>query len=298
VSRPRTTPSTPDFTLVTQREEEYLAARLEAVRALITHPGEKGHALEAQVTSFLRGLLPAEYGLSTGFVAYEHNGDVKLSPQLDVIIYDAVSSGPLARLEALDVFPLEAVYGYVEVKATLRSITGCLRQNRLVREMTCRRYWAPVPHSRIKSELVTGHDVPIRGFVFAFGVEGDQAISPVRLARSMSDASRRLGSFTSSSGVLTTRTHLHGVLVAGKVLLRTRAAEPGSAQLQDLYQVDYVEQHALAHFKSSLLLSLARFPRAPERSTPALDRYYRRPAWRTIAPSGAKPSRRRPTKGS
>ena len=61
---------------------------------------EKGRALEQAVFHLLRELLPGEYGLSTGFIAYHADGTIKLSPQLDIIIYDAVRTGPLARLSA------------------------------------------------------------------------------------------------------------------------------------------------------------------------------------------------------
>jgi len=107
----------PDFATLTRLEDAALSAKLEAVRAIIAHAGEKGRALEEAVTSLLRDILPAEYGLSTGFIAYHADEAVRLSPQLDIIIYDAVRTGPLARFTACDVIPLEAVLGYVEVKA-------------------------------------------------------------------------------------------------------------------------------------------------------------------------------------
>ena len=137
----------PDFTKLTALEEVALAARLDAIRATITHGGEKGRALEQSVLLLLRDILPAEYGLSTGFVAYRADGEIKLSRQLDIIIYDAVRTGPLARLTACDVFPLEAVYGYVEIKATIQSssdeakkpadnsIEHCLAQNQELRRI-------------------------------------------------------------------------------------------------------------------------------------------------------------------
>jgi len=73
--------NTPEFGELSQIEEELLAAKLRAVRKSITHAGEKGRALEAEVANFLRGLLPAEYGISTGFVVYHTKDGPKLSPQ-------------------------------------------------------------------------------------------------------------------------------------------------------------------------------------------------------------------------
>jgi hypothetical protein len=93
--------------------------------------------LEHAVTALLREFLPAEYGLGNGFVVWLSPTGPRLSRQLDIVIYDALRSGPLVRLSTCDVFPLEAVYGYVEVKATLRSspnaaddsIEACVARN-------------------------------------------------------------------------------------------------------------------------------------------------------------------------
>jgi hypothetical protein len=57
----------PDFAALSRIEEELLIARLNAIRRSITHAGEKGRALEQAVHRFLRDILPAEYGLATGF---------------------------------------------------------------------------------------------------------------------------------------------------------------------------------------------------------------------------------------
>jgi hypothetical protein len=111
----------PQFSELNAIEEKLLQAKLDAVRAAIVHAGEKGRALENGVRALLRSILPAEYGLSTGFVVFHTNEGPRLSSQLDIIIYDTIRSGPIISLETCDVFPLEGVYGYVEVKATLRS---------------------------------------------------------------------------------------------------------------------------------------------------------------------------------
>lgn len=111
----------PQFADLNKIEEELLVAKLQAARKAIVHAGEKGRALEYEVRTLLRSILPAEYGLSTGFVVFHTDDGPRLSSQLDIIIYDAIRSGPIISLVTCDVFPLEAVYGYVEVKATLQS---------------------------------------------------------------------------------------------------------------------------------------------------------------------------------
>jgi hypothetical protein len=278
---------TPDFSTLTRLEEAILGAKLEAVRATISHGGEKGRSLEQAVVPLLRELLPTEYGLSTGFIAYHAEGTVKLSPQLDIIIYDAVRTGPLARLTACDVFPLEAVHGYVEVKATLRSssdsaeapsdnsIEHCLEQNRELRRMIDRRYHAQVPGTVVGSVRQQRTWVPIRGFVVAFAPEGTVASDAGAFAQRMADVSRRLGP----------PTHLHGVFVVGHGYFRTRPVNPSTAQSEDLWHVHYVREHGLAVFKMDLLLGLARFPRYPSDWSPAVDEYFAEPTWNSCAPA-------------
>jgi hypothetical protein len=70
----------PKFKEFVRIEQELLTARLDAARAAIHHAGEKGRALEEAARRLIRSFLPAEYGLSSGFVAYQDpNGVIRLS---------------------------------------------------------------------------------------------------------------------------------------------------------------------------------------------------------------------------
>lgn len=208
----------PNFLALSKIEEDLLVSRLDAVRKAISHSGEKGRSLEAEVTNLLRSFLPIEYALTTGFVVYHAQNGPSLSPQLDIIIYDPVRSGPLARLATCDVLPLEAVYGYVEVKAALQStsdsaekfadnsIEMCIKKNQQVRAMTERRFWKPTEGSPVQAELVRIPWMSIRSYVFAFEADGAVARHPDLFAQRIADVSARLGP----------PVHLHGVFVAGQ----------------------------------------------------------------------------------
>lgn len=100
--------SNPNFSQLSNIEEGSLIARLEAIRQTISHAGEKGRALESEVAALISSFLPREYGISTGFIAYRANNVIELTPQLDVIIYDALRSGTIARLGSCDVFPFRS----------------------------------------------------------------------------------------------------------------------------------------------------------------------------------------------
>lgn len=255
----------PDFASLSRIEENLLVAKLEAIRKSITHAGEKGRFLEWAVSRLLRDLLPAEYGLGTGFVVWLSPDGPQLSPQLDIIIYDAIKSGPLIKLETCDVFPLEAVYGYVEVKATLRSsgaaepphdsIEACVERNRQLRLMDSRQFRAPTGGSPSTIELVKYGWLALRSFVVAFEVEG-------AAAGNLSTFAARMHSALARAGV---PAHLHGVFIPNHGLLWTRPVDAETAKPEDYFHVESISEHPLLRFKTLLLYHLATFDRPPTR---------------------------------
>lgn len=275
--------NSPDFVTLARLEENALAARLTAARATLSHAGEKGRALEQSVTDVLRHMLPTEYGLSTGFVAFRNGGAIALSPQLDIIICDAVRTGPLARLGACDVFPLEAVYGYVEVKAALRSVSDrsrelaensierCLETNQVIRRMQDRQFHSIVSDTGATRE--PGTDISIRSYLIAFSAEGTIASDPEAFAQRMANVTARLGD----------PTHFHGVYILGTGLFKTRPV-PRKTPAAKKWYVDFITENCLSVFKASLVHDLARFPRFRSDQTPALEDYFADSTWQSRAP--------------
>jgi len=196
----------PDFATLARIDEDLLTARLEAVRKSITHAGEKGRALEHHVRDLVRKLLPAEYGVTTGFIAALAEADLRpiLSSQLDVIIYDAIRCAPLIRLETCDVVPLEAVYGYVEVKAALRSssdeaqkvagdsIESCLEKNASIRQLRTR-FFCGVTGSPMTVETFGLGWLAPRAYVIAFEASGSVVSDRPAFAARMSTVLRKQG---------------------------------------------------------------------------------------------------------
>lgn len=262
----------PNFSKLSKIEEDSLIARLEATRQTISHAGEKGRALESEVGTLIKSFLPNEYGLSTGFIAYHTDNGVDLSTQLDLIIYDALRGGPIARLGSCDVLPLEATYAYIEVKASLcstsdeaqeygdNSIEMCILKNKSLRSMKRRLYYAVT--GAVTAGLVEKDWMPIRSYVFAFEPSGNIAQNPELFAGRMHTFLKR-----------TEAAHMHGVLVGGSSFYTTRGVNPAECQPEDFYHVEYTTDHLLSAFKWSLLHSLSRFPRYPQDWTPALDKY-------------------------
>ncbi len=144
---------------------------------LTAHPGEKGRLNESHLVRTMRRYLPEKFGLGTGFIV--SGGDsISESRQCDIIIYDRANNVPFYASDAWQIFPIEMVYGVIEVKTTLNKVAikdafeKCVRLREMsggdakpnkayVRQapVTPR---APVQHLRYKSGL------PPRFFVFGY----------------------------------------------------------------------------------------------------------------------------------
>lgn len=277
--------TSPNFRTLSDIEEKALAARLIAVRAGIEHSGEKGRALEAQVKKLLRDLLPAEYGIATGFIVWAESDGPKLSPQLDVIIYDAIRHSPIITLESCDVFPLEAVYAYVEVKASIRSvrsqsssppddsIEACIRTNEIMRQLRTRHFQSantgsPPSFVRWKQDWLA-----IRSYIVAFEAKGTIK-DPNKMAK-------RLSSSLKANG----KSHIHGLFLINQGFFYTRPIDPTRSGPEEACHIVYTTEHPLLAFKTVLYQGLSTFPRPGEGVTTPFDQYYSGgPEWSVQTP--------------
>jgi hypothetical protein len=85
-------------------------------KTLVGHRAEKGRIVEAVVKTALRAILPGRFSIGTGF-AITASG--KSSSQLDLVIYDAMFNAPIILEGGTGLFPIECIYGFVEVKSLL-----------------------------------------------------------------------------------------------------------------------------------------------------------------------------------
>ncbi len=277
--------TSPNFKTLSDIEEKALSARLTAVRAGIEHAGEKGRALEAQVKSLLRDLLPSQYGISTGFIVWATGDGPKLSPQLDIIIYDAIRHSPIIRLESCDVFPLEAVYAYIEVKASIRSIRNqkskppddsleaCIRTNEIMRQMRTRHFQGANIGSPPSFMRWTEEWLAIRSYIVAFEAKG--------AIRDSNKMAKRLSSSLKASG----KSHIHGLFVINQGFFYTRPIDPTRSGPEEACHVHYTTEHPLLAFKTVLYQGLSTFPRSSEGVTTPFDQYYSGgPEWSVLTP--------------
>lgn len=92
------------------------------VRNLIgsIHWGEEGRYKEAVLRSIIRRFLPENVSIGTGFILKKENDEIKISSQIDIIIYDNTYPVLFAEGDFLITTPTN-VKGIVEVKTNLDS---------------------------------------------------------------------------------------------------------------------------------------------------------------------------------
>lgn len=107
-----------DYQTLVQSYSNLLTARFSAARSALKHAGQKGTAAETALIELLSAVLPRRIGLTEGVVV---SSTGYVSPQQDIIIYDADNSPVLFNMGATKAIPIEYVYAVIEVKSSLSS---------------------------------------------------------------------------------------------------------------------------------------------------------------------------------
>ena len=146
----------------------------EVLTAFLPHSGERGANDEERCRAFLSRVLPRRYSIGTGFVVCSEP-DATASPQQDIIIYDDFLNSPLHRELTAAVFPIEMVYGTVEVKGRLdhQAIRSSVESIGATRQLSMQCYYER--HFDVHDDVARSNtDIkwqtkkPPRAFVFAY----------------------------------------------------------------------------------------------------------------------------------
>lgn len=137
--------------------------------AQFSHKGTRGAAREETLRQFFKGRLPAKYALGAGEVV-GHVSDV--SRQCDIILYDAQYGLALKYDDQNQIYPIDSVYGVIEVKSALSKaeLRDSLDKIKTFKEMS--------PGGAIKEFLGGGYTL-VRprpkpfGIVFAYTLGGN-----------------------------------------------------------------------------------------------------------------------------
>jgi hypothetical protein len=239
------------------------ALESEVLSGALPHYGERGANDELRVREFLSRVLPRKYSIGTGFLICS-NPSIPHSAQTDIIIFDEIQNSPLHRELAANVFPIEMVYGTVEIKASLRrgdllKISKDIAKVRgLARERRYAQYSA-VPKDPARPEIKVSAAIevqtgapPPRAFVFAFSQTGWKRAASLRLA--LERAASRGGS------------HIHGLVVLDKDWYFSQEAYADQGP-----RFHIKEGNALLHFVRGMLHSLSSMPM----NQMSINRYFR-----------------------
>ncbi|MGE5220254.1 MAG: DUF6602 domain-containing protein [Chloroflexota bacterium] len=149
---------------------------------VLPHAGERGRNNEERFREFLSRILPKRYSVGSGFVICSEPS-IPVSSQTDVVLFDEFENSPIHRELSSHVYPVEIVYGTVEVKGRLekRDLPKICRDIAKIRALGAHRYYLQYgavkksddqPDARVvvKHELHSG--LPPRAFVFAYEQRG------------------------------------------------------------------------------------------------------------------------------
>lgn len=141
---------------------------------LTKHNLELGRLNESHLVNLLRYHLPPKIGIGTGFIACGGEKP-RQSPQCDIILYDALNNFHLYSSEAWSIYPIEMVYGVIEVKTTLQlaELKDAFDKCSKIRSMSGssgsgnKRYLRQSPQN--SAEFITEiSDLPPRFFIFSY----------------------------------------------------------------------------------------------------------------------------------
>jgi len=97
---------------------EQIMVDFEQITSQIKHNSAKGHIRETLIVeSFLRKYLPNVIGIAVRGEVVSLDGQV--SPECDIILYESRGCPPFIKKTDYCVFPVELVYGIIEVKSKL-----------------------------------------------------------------------------------------------------------------------------------------------------------------------------------
>src|SRR5437762_100319 len=89
----------------------------EDISSEVTHRGAKGRIREQRiVTDYLTKYLPSKIGIGTTEIV---SSDDQISHETDIVLYDKFTTPYLLKEECYQIFPIECVYGVLEVKSYL-----------------------------------------------------------------------------------------------------------------------------------------------------------------------------------
>lgn len=229
---------------------------------VLPHSGERGRNDEERFREFLGRILPKKYSVGSGFIVCS-DVSVPVSSQTDVVLFDELENSPIHRELTSHIYPVEIVYGTVEVKGRLekRDLTKICQDIARVRALGKHRYYvkygavpksAAQPTKHIVGQLELRVEVPPRAFVFAYEQKGWKSVGA--MVDSLKEAAQA------------NQAHVHGLAILGADWYVTQEAH---AEIP--YTFHSTTGDALLNFITGMLHSIG----SVKMMQMSINRYYR-----------------------
>lgn len=215
--------------------------------SFIPHSGERGRNDEERLRLWLQNILPKRFSIGNGFIVNSKESNEKISPHLDLVIFDEFYNSPLMRHYLTNIYPIEAVYAIIEVKYALnkKDLNKIMRDISRVRSLARYKRYVQYSVKEIKpgKNVVSPKEIPStlppRSFVFAYDSEG---------------FSNHLDLKESIQGIATKNSHIHGLVVLNKNWFISQVPFADEPQ----FSID--TNDALLRFVNALLKGIASMP--------------------------------------
>lgn len=246
---------------------------LELQRGILTgvipHKAERGRNDELRLIAFLEQILPRRFGIGTGFIVGPYPID-EPSNQTDVVVCDEFYNSPIHRELAAQVYPIETVYGTVEVKGTLSKYARyngktdfdqTLENIAKVRNLAKKKQYVDYvsepkdeehPDQFVMRKRSRSIELPPRSYLFAFHTDNWDSLDD--FAASLQEALLR-----------NPDAHLHGAIVLDRNWFVEQKAYTGEQR-----ELIGFEDNCLLRFHNSLLHGIQSMPMGAL----DMDRYY------------------------
>jgi hypothetical protein len=265
VMRPGRTVKTPTIKNYYSALQAQFRLQSSILTDVLPHSGERGRNNEERFREFLARVLPRKYSVGSGFVVCSESS-ISVSSQTDVVLFDEFQNAPIHRELASHVYPVEIVYGSVEVKGRLekRDLPKICKDIAKMRALGQHRYYlkytaVPKSEGQPTKHVVGGNElrskVPPRAFVFAYEQKSWQSISG--FVESLTEAARGVSA------------HIHGLAVLDSDWYVTQ-----EAYADDPPKYKVAEGDALLNFVNGMLHSIG----SVVMMQMSIDRYYREDA--------------------
>lgn len=172
---------------------------------LMPHMGEKGRLAEEIIKNILIDILPDRFSIGTGVII---SSDGLSSNQIDIIIYDRINNAPLLNQYSANVFPIECVYAFIEVKTTIdnNELLKSIKSINTIRKISRNKKFIKQIHVLSNDKDLVTKFLPVtsttapRGYIVAFKRRG--------ISNNFDTFKNKIGKICDQKS-----THIHGICI-------------------------------------------------------------------------------------